>query len=89
MPTKAIDPLPQSFNTIEEFVEFWDTHSAADYPEAFREIKTPVHIEQRQHYRVALSPRVWKELAEQAQAKGMTLDRLVDQLLSAQLPRPS
>ncbi len=86
---KQRDPLPQSFKTIDEFVEFWDTHSTADYPEAFREIREPIQLRERRHYRVALSPRVGKQLAEQAQAKGVTLDKLVNQLLSAQLHNPS
>jgi predicted HicB family RNase H-like nuclease len=86
---KPVDTLPQSFKTIDEFIEFWDTHSTADYPEAFREIEESVRLRERQHYRVALDSRVGKKLAEQAEAKGVTLDKLVNQLLSAQLRHPS
>ena len=82
---KPLEPLPESFETIDEFVEFWDTHSTADYPEAFREIKEPVRVQQRQHYRVALNVRVGKKLAEQARARGVTLDKLVNQMLSEQI----
>ena len=30
---KAIDPLPDSFETEEKAGEFWDTHSTMDYQE--------------------------------------------------------
>ena len=33
---KIIEPLPDSFATEEEAGEFWDTHSAADFVEIFR-----------------------------------------------------
>ncbi|MBI4670855.1 MAG: hypothetical protein HY741_04195 [Chloroflexi bacterium] len=84
---KHADALPKSFQTIEEFVEFWDTHSTADYPEAFREIQEPVHLRERRYYRVALSARVGKKLAKQAAAKGVTLDKLVNQMLAEELRR--
>ena len=86
---KPKDALPQSFETIDEFVEFWDTHSTADYPEAFREIQEPVHVQQRQHYRVALNVRVGRKLAEQARAKGVTLDNLVNKMLAEQIRQTS
>ncbi len=84
---KPVDTLPQSFKTIDEFIEFWDTHSTADYPEAFREIKEPVHLRERRHYRIALSPRVGKKLAEQARAEGITLEKLVNHVLKEHLRR--
>jgi hypothetical protein len=36
---KVRDSLPESFKTVDEFIEFWDMHSTTDYSEAFREIK--------------------------------------------------
>lgn len=32
------DPIPDTFETIEEMVEFWDTHSTADYEDCFSEV---------------------------------------------------
>ncbi len=34
-PIKERDPLPESFGSLEEAGEFWDTHSSADYEEYF------------------------------------------------------
>ena len=32
--TAARDALPENFTALEEFWEFWDTHSSADYEDA-------------------------------------------------------
>ncbi|MEW5718392.1 MAG: hypothetical protein AB1817_07200, partial [Chloroflexota bacterium] len=65
---KTRDPLPESFETIEEFTAFWDTHSTADYPEAFREVKSKVQVQRRRHYRVALASPLGAQLARRARA---------------------
>lgn len=75
------DPLPESFETIDGFVEFWDTHSTADYPEAFREVESEVRVERRRYYGVTLDSPLGEQLAEQAQVQGVTLDTLVNRLL--------
>jgi hypothetical protein len=38
---KPKDVLPENFSTLEEFSEFWDTHSTADYEEVIE----PVEVE--------------------------------------------
>ncbi|MCZ7570245.1 MAG: BrnA antitoxin family protein [Ardenticatenaceae bacterium] len=79
------DPLPESFETIDEFVEFWDRHSTADYPEAFREVEGEVRVERRHYYRVTLDAPLGAQLSIQAQAQGVTLDTLVNRLLKEHL----
>jgi len=79
------DPLPETFETIDDFVEFWDTHSTADYPEAFREIEGEVQVEQRRYYSVTLDPSLGAQLARQAQVHGVSLDVLVNRLLKEHL----
>jgi predicted HicB family RNase H-like nuclease len=86
---KVRDSLPESFKTVDEFIEFWDTHSTADYPEAFREIKGPVKVQRRRYYRVALAAHVGEQLAERARAQGLTLDALINQMLEEQLRHPA
>ncbi len=81
------EPLPKSFKTIDAFVGFWDRHSTADYPEAFREIKESVRLRQRRYYRVALIEKIGVPLARRARAKGMTLDALVNQMLEKSIER--
>lgn len=79
------DPLPETFDTIDEFAEFWDTHSITDYPEAFREIEGEVQVEQRRYYSVILDASLGAQLARQAEAQGVTLDALVNRLLKEHL----
>ncbi|MCC7165370.1 MAG: hypothetical protein IT331_22920 [Anaerolineae bacterium] len=82
---KKRDPLPDSFETIDEFVEFWDTHSTADYPEAFRPIKGKVNLERRRYYRVSLEAQLGAKLEQRARAQGKSLDALVNQILKEQV----
>lgn len=86
---KTRDPLPSSFKTIDEFTAFWDTHSIADYPEAFREIKGKVKVQRRRYYRVALAAPLGAQLEQRARVQGLTLDALVNQMLKESLRRPA
>jgi hypothetical protein len=36
--TATRDALPENFTTLEEFWEFWDTHSSADYEDAMEAV---------------------------------------------------
>ncbi len=82
---KKQDALPQSFKTINKFTEFWDSHSTADYPEAFSEVKSKVTIHRRRYYRVALKSQIARRLTERAHAQGVTLDTLVNRMLEKHL----
>lgn len=35
-------PLPKNFNTIEEFWNFWDTHSSADYEALMEDVSAEI-----------------------------------------------
>lgn len=41
---KHREPIPESFNSIEEAGEFWDTHSLADYWDQTREVEIEVAL---------------------------------------------
>ena len=48
---KERDPVPDRFASIEEVVDFWDTHSLADYEDVWVEV-TDVKIDfVRKHFR--------------------------------------
>ena len=78
------DPLPQSFKTIDEFAKFWDTHSTADYPEAFREVKTKINIKRRRYF-VALTLRLMKQVSRRAKAEGVSTETLINVWLTEKL----
>ncbi len=48
------DPLPETFDSLEELVEFWETHDTEDYPEAWREVKFNVLPQARRAPRIVL-----------------------------------
>ena len=41
------DPIPESFRSVEEAAEFWDTHSTADYEDLMRDVHFDVNITRR------------------------------------------
>lgn len=79
------DPLPASFKTVDEFVKFWDTHDTEDYPEAWREIPITVNIKTRRYPRILLEPQLAMRLNRRARAKGVSLSKLVNELLKETL----
>jgi len=46
---KHCEPIPESFNSIEEAGEFWDTHSLADYWDQTREVEIEVALKRSKH----------------------------------------
>ncbi len=50
--SKRPDPLPESFASIEEAADFWDTHSLADYWEQTHEVADVKINLVRRHFRV-------------------------------------
>jgi hypothetical protein len=39
--TRQRDPLPDNFDSLEEFWAFWDTHSTADYEDLMEDVESP------------------------------------------------
>lgn len=81
---KSRDSLPQSFKTIDELISFWETHSTADYPEAFREIKGKVNLKHRR-YLIALQPRLLKQVTRKAEAEGVSPETLINVWITEKL----
>lgn len=75
------DPLPGQFKTIDELVEFWDTHDTEDYPEAWREVQFDVRIKQRKYPHIILEPGLAQELEQRARRQHVSLNELVNELL--------
>lgn len=43
-PRTRRDPLPKNFDTIEEFWNFWDTHSSADYEDLMEDVSVEINM---------------------------------------------
>ena len=77
-PNTKVDPIPEHFTSIEEAVEFWDTHDTADYeaylkevPDANPNIKTITR-------EVKFEPEVALKVAKLAKAKGVSFSELIN-----------
>jgi predicted HicB family RNase H-like nuclease len=69
------DPIPEHFASIEEAVEFWETHSLADYWDETTEV----------HFDVNLAPRIDDDILQKAKEiasrNGVSAERLINQCL--------
>ena len=82
--TKARDPLPEHFNSIEEAAEFWDTHSTADYEEYFKEVDCEFDIKKRTHL-ISIDGAVYDRIRAIAKKKRIPADKLVSRWIKEKL----
>jgi hypothetical protein len=69
--------------TLDEIVEFWDTHSVADYWEQTEEVEFEVRAKRRR--RVTLTPEVYARVETQARLRGVLPETLVNLWLAERL----
>ena len=62
--------------TLEEIGDFWDSHSLADHWDETQEAEFEVRVKRRR--RVTLEPEVYNEIEEQARARGIAPETLVN-----------
>jgi hypothetical protein len=74
---KKRDPIPESFNSIEEAGEFWDNHSLADYWDQTHEVKGRVDTT-RQVFLTALEPNLFKKIGECSKRQGVSSETLIN-----------
>lgn len=74
---KHTDPLPESFASIEEAAEFWDSHSTADYGGVTREAHFEVDL-QRRAFLVPIEGGLARDLSAAAGREGLGLEALVN-----------
>lgn len=83
MPRNKIqhDPLPETFSSLEDLVEFWDTHDTEDYPEAWKEVQVRVSTRERRYPHITLEPQVLTQLESRARALNISVNTLVNRML--------
>lgn len=74
---KQRDPLPEQFNNLEDVVDFWDTHSLANYEESWKDVQCEVDIKRRT-YQISLDSGLYQKLRRAARKKGVSADTLVN-----------
>ncbi len=80
---KHIDPIPDDFSNYEEAAKFWDTHDTTDYPEYFEDVEIKAEFQKR-HYEIEVDEAIMKILQKQAQKLGISVTRLVNEILRKQ-----
>lgn len=78
------DLLPGSLASTEEIVEFWDTHSTADYEDEMERVFFDIDLRE-EIFTVALVPELADSVGRQAKARGVTTETLVNLWLAERL----
>ena len=82
------DPLPGPSASVDEIVEFWDTHSVTDYDDAWEEVSLDIDI-QEETFAVALVPELAEVIGRAAKARGVTTETLVNLWLAEKVNTPA
>lgn len=78
------DPIPENFRTIEEFWDFWDTHSTADYGEFLEPVKMSIRLKRRTPL-LRVADDLVSPLRRRARRHGITLEALVNRWIREHL----
>lgn len=81
---KQRDPIPESFSSIKEAGEFWDTHSLADYWDQTHEVEIEVALKSSKHV-VTIEKGIAREVRKIARAQGLSPETLVNLWLQEKL----
>jgi hypothetical protein len=84
MHEKQVDPIPESFSSIEEAGDFWDTHDTTDYPDAFQTVEATTELRNR-YYEIEIDMTVAQALRDEARQRGVTANDLATEILRQQL----
>ena len=68
------------FNSIDELMDFWDTHEFVDYLKDMEDVEVKVDLRQNRNY-VRIDEGVIKKIQKVAREKGIPYGRLINQWL--------
>jgi hypothetical protein len=71
------ESLPENFESIDEFQEFWDTHSSADYEELMEDVEVDIDIRSSRVY-CAVAKDLLAQLRAQARRQGVSTETLIN-----------
>ncbi len=73
------DQLPGNFESLEEFLDFWDNHDAGNYWDLTKEVHFDINLEPR------IDKDILKKIKEIAHNNDVPVDTLVNQWLREKL----
>jgi hypothetical protein len=69
--------LPENFDTLEEFWEFWDTHSSADYEDLMEPVEAEIELFSSKMY-CAIAKDLLFQVRTQARQQGISVETLIN-----------
>ena len=84
----APDPVPESFGSLDEAAEFWDTHSFADVWDSSRQVEFEFLPETGQHV-VAVQPDLMEKIRALSTAQGIGPQTLINVWLAEKVATAS
>ena len=71
------DSLPEDFGSLEEFCEFWDTHSTSDYEDLMEDVDVSIDIHTSKVY-CAVAKDLLTQLQIHARQQGVSTETLIN-----------
>lgn len=81
---KPRDPLPENFESLESFWEFWDSHSTADYEDLMDDVDVKVNVRGSKTY-CAVARDLAEQIRVEARRQGISTETLVNLWLREKL----
>jgi len=81
---KLRDPLPENFDSLAELVEFWDTHSSADYEDLMEPVEVEIDLSSSKTY-CPVAKDLLRKVRAQAHQQGVSTETLIDVWLQERL----
>jgi len=81
----TIRSLPEEFRSLEEFQNFWDTHSTVDYEQEMEPAEFEVELEGSQRVYCPVSRRLVEQIQAIARREGVSAEVLVARWLQEKL----
>jgi hypothetical protein len=78
------DPLPENFESLESFWEFWDSHSTADYEDLMDDVDVTVNVRGSKTY-CAVARDLAEQIRIEARRQGISTETLVNLWLREKL----
>jgi hypothetical protein len=78
------DILPESFTTLEELSDFWDTHSSADYEQDMEPVEAEIELSASKIY-CPVAKDLLRQVRQQARRQGVSTETLINLWLQEKL----
>lgn len=75
--TPQRDPLPENFDSFEEFWAFWDTHNTTDYEDLMEDVDVQINLRSSKIY-CAVAKDLIAQLRAQARQQGVSIETLIN-----------